>query len=115
MASIIEVTQDVVYELSGERGIMPADSIVQSPSELVEAPGFKGGGEIYASLFTGTTQAGGGAYGASRQITVSQLQPTTLSSWWSALTVSRLSKVWRLRSFKSITKTMCVELDWWLS
>lgn len=60
MASVIEVTQDVVYVLAGEKVTIPADSIVQSPSELVEAPGFKGGGEIYASLFTGTTQAGGG-------------------------------------------------------
>lgn len=58
MASVIEVTQDVVYELSGEKVTMPADSIVQSPSELVEAPRFKGDGETYASLFTGTTQAG---------------------------------------------------------
>lgn len=59
MASVIEVTQGVVYVLAGEKVTIPADSIVQSPSELVEAPGFKGGGEIYASLFTGTTQAGG--------------------------------------------------------
>lgn len=59
MASVIEVTEDVVYVLAGEKVTIPADSIVQSPSELVEAPGFKGGGEIYASLFTGTTQAGG--------------------------------------------------------
>lgn len=58
MASVIEVTQDVVYELSGEKVTIPADSIVQSPSELVEAPRFKGDGETYASLFSGTTQAG---------------------------------------------------------
>ena len=58
MASVIEVTQDVVYELSGERVTIPADSIVQSSSELVEAPRFKGGDETYATLFTGTTQAG---------------------------------------------------------
>ncbi|WP_282384495.1 MULTISPECIES: hypothetical protein [unclassified Pseudomonas] len=58
MASIIEVTQDVVYELSGERGIMPADSIVQSPSALEESPAFKRDDETYATLFTGTTQAG---------------------------------------------------------
>ena len=58
MASVIEVTQDVVYELSGEKVTIPADSIVQSPSELVEAPRFKGDGETYATLFTGTTQAG---------------------------------------------------------
>jgi hypothetical protein len=58
MASAIEVTQDVVYELSGEKVTIPADTIVQSPSELVEAPGFKGDNETYATLFTGTTQAG---------------------------------------------------------
>lgn len=58
MASVIEVTQDVVYELSGESVIMPVDSIVQSPSELVDAPRFKGDGETYATLFTGATQAG---------------------------------------------------------
>lgn len=58
MASVIEVTQDVVYELSGEKVTIPADSIVQSPYELVEAPRFKGDSETYASLFTGTTQAG---------------------------------------------------------
>lgn len=58
MASVIEVTQDVVYELSGEKVTIPADSIVQSSSELVAAPRFKGGGETYASLFTGATQAG---------------------------------------------------------
>ena len=58
MASVIEVTQDVVYELSGERVTIPADSIVQSSSELVEAPRFKGGDETYATLFTATTQAG---------------------------------------------------------
>ena len=58
MASVIEVTQDVVYVLAGEKVTIPADSIVQSPSELVEAPRFKGDGETYATLFTGTTQAG---------------------------------------------------------
>lgn len=58
MASVIEVTQDVIYELSGEKVIIPADSIVQSQSELVEAPEFEGDGETYATLFTGTTQAG---------------------------------------------------------
>ena len=58
MASVIEVTQDVVYELSGEKVTIPADSIIQSSSELVEAPRFKGGGETYATLFTGTTQVG---------------------------------------------------------
>lgn len=58
MASVIEVTQDVVYELSGVKVIMSADSIVQSSSELVEAPRFKGDGETYATLFTGITNAG---------------------------------------------------------
>lgn len=59
MASVIEVTQDVIYELSGEKVTISADSIVQSSSsELVEAPKFKGDGETYATLFTGTTQAG---------------------------------------------------------
>lgn len=58
MASVIEVTQDVVYELSGEKVTIPADSIVQSSSELVEAPRFKGGDETYATLFAGITQAG---------------------------------------------------------
>ena len=58
MASVIEVTQDVVYELSGEKVTIPADSIVQSPSELVEAARFKGGDEAYATLFTATTPAG---------------------------------------------------------
>ena len=58
MASMIEVTQDVVYELSGKKVTIPADSIVQSSSELLEAQKFKGDGETYASLFTGTTQAG---------------------------------------------------------
>jgi hypothetical protein len=58
MASVIEVTQDVVYELSGEKGTIQADSIVQSSSELVEVSKFNGDGETYASLFTGTTQAG---------------------------------------------------------
>ena len=48
----------MVYELSGEKVTIPADSIVQSPSELVEAPRFKGDGETYATLFTGTTQVG---------------------------------------------------------
>ena len=43
MASVIEVTQDVVYILAGEKVTIPADSIVQSPSELVEVPRFKGG------------------------------------------------------------------------
>ena len=56
MASVIEVTQDVVYELSGEKVTIPADSIVQSPSELVEAPRFNGDGETYATLFAGPTQ-----------------------------------------------------------
>ncbi|MEO8641284.1 hypothetical protein [Pseudomonas sp.] len=58
MASVIEVTQDVVCELSGEKVTIPADSIVQSSSQQVEAPKFKGDGETYATLFTGTTQAG---------------------------------------------------------
>lgn len=58
MASVIEVTKDVIYELSGEKVNIPADSIVQSSFELVEAPRFKGGGETYATLFTGTTRAG---------------------------------------------------------
>ena len=58
MASVIEVTQDVVYELSGKKVTIPAASIVQSSSELLEAQKFKGDGETYASLFTGTTQAG---------------------------------------------------------
>ena len=58
MASVIEVTQDVIYELSGEKVTIPTDAIVQSLSELVEAPRFKGNGETYAILFTGTTQAG---------------------------------------------------------
>ena len=58
MASVIEVTQDVVYELSGEKVTIQADSIAQSSSELVEAPRFKGDGETYVTLFTGTTQAG---------------------------------------------------------
>lgn len=58
MASVIEVTQDVVYELSGEKVTIPADSIVQSSSALAEAPECKGDGETYATLFTGTTQAG---------------------------------------------------------
>ena len=58
MASVIEVTQDVIYELSGEKVTIPADSIVQSSSELVEAPRFKGDAETCATLFTGTTQAG---------------------------------------------------------
>ena len=58
MASVIEVTQDVVYVLAGEKLTIPADSIVQSPSGLVEAPRFKGDGETYATLFAGTTQAG---------------------------------------------------------
>ncbi|GAA0386054.1 hypothetical protein GCM10008969_03660 [Pseudomonas veronii subsp. inensis] len=58
MASVIEVTQDVIYELSGEKVTMPADSIVQSPSELLKAPRFKRDGETYATLFTGTTQTG---------------------------------------------------------
>ena len=58
MASVIEVNQDVIYELSGEKGTIPADSIVQSSSELVGAPKFKGDGETYTTLFTGTTLAG---------------------------------------------------------
>lgn len=58
MASVIEVTQDVVYELSGKKVTIPADSIVQSSPELVEAPRFKGDDETYATLFTGTTPAG---------------------------------------------------------
>jgi hypothetical protein len=58
MASVIEVTQDVIYELSGEKGTIQADSIVQSPSELVEVSKFKGDGESDAMLFTGATQAG---------------------------------------------------------
>jgi len=58
MASMIEVTQDVVYELSGKKVTIPADSIVQSSSELLEAQKFKGDGETCATLFTGTTQAG---------------------------------------------------------
>ena len=48
----------MIYELSGEKVTIPADSIVQSPSELVEAPEFEGGSESYVTLFTGTTQAG---------------------------------------------------------
>ena len=58
MASVIEVTQDVVYELSGEKVTIPADSIVQSSPELVGASRFKGDGETYVILLTGTTQAG---------------------------------------------------------
>lgn len=58
MVSVIEVTQDVIYELSGEKVTILKDSIVQSSSELVEAPRFKGGGETYSTLFTGTTQVG---------------------------------------------------------
>lgn len=58
MASMIEVTQDVVYELSGKKVTIPADSIVQSTSALVEAPEFKGGDETDVSFFTGTTLAG---------------------------------------------------------
>ncbi len=49
MASVIEVTQDVVYELAGEKVVMPAESIVQSSSELAEAPEYKGDGEIDAT------------------------------------------------------------------
>lgn len=55
---MIKVTQDVVYVLAGVKGNMPTDSILQSPSELVKAPGFKGDGETYTTLFTGTTQVG---------------------------------------------------------
>jgi hypothetical protein len=58
MASVIEVTQDVVYELSGEKVIIPAGSIVQSPSELGGGSQILRDGEAYASLYTGTTQAG---------------------------------------------------------
>lgn len=58
MASVIEVTQDVIYELSGEKGTIQADSIVQSPSELVQVSKFKGDGESDAMLFTGATLAG---------------------------------------------------------
>ena len=58
MASVIEVTQDVIYELSGVKVIMSPESIVQSSSELAEAPEFKGDGETYATLFAGTTEAG---------------------------------------------------------
>lgn len=58
MASVIEVTQDVVYKLSGERVIMCSDSFVQSTSEPVGAPEFKGDAETFATLFTGATQAG---------------------------------------------------------
>ena len=58
MASVIEVTQDVIYELSGEKVTIPADAIVQSSTELMEAARFKGGDETYATLFTGATQAG---------------------------------------------------------
>lgn len=69
MASVIEATQDVIYELSGEKVTIPADSIVQSPSELVEAPRFKGGDETYATCSQGLPRLGM-SYGASRQITV---------------------------------------------
>lgn len=55
---MIEVTQEVIYELSGAKVTIPADSIVQSSSELVEVPKFKGDGETYATLFTAITQAG---------------------------------------------------------
>ena len=48
----------MIYELSGEKVTIPADSIVQSSSELVGAPNFKGDGETYTTLFTGTTLAG---------------------------------------------------------
>jgi hypothetical protein len=58
MASVIEVTQDVIYELAGEKQTMPADSIVQLAAEVVEAPEFNEGNEIEASLFTGATAAG---------------------------------------------------------
>lgn len=58
MASVIEVTQDVVYVLAGEKVTIPADSIVQSTSALVGAPEFEGDAETYATLFTGTTPAG---------------------------------------------------------
>jgi hypothetical protein len=58
MASMIEVTQDVVYELSGEKVTMPADSIVHSASVLVAAPEFKEGSETYETLITGATQVG---------------------------------------------------------
>jgi hypothetical protein len=58
MASVIEVTQDVIYELSGVKVIMPGDSIVQSTSALLGAPEFEGDGETYVTLVTGTTQAG---------------------------------------------------------
>ena len=58
MATQIEVTQDVIYELSGEKVTMLADSIVQSSSELVGAPKLKGDDETFATLFIGATQAG---------------------------------------------------------
>ena len=58
MASVIEVTQDVVYELPGEKLAIPADSIVQPSSELIDAPKFKGDGETSETFFTGATQAG---------------------------------------------------------
>jgi hypothetical protein len=58
MASVIEVTQDVVYKLSGEKVIIRSDSIVQSASEPVRAPEFNGDGETFTTLFTGATQAG---------------------------------------------------------
>lgn len=58
MASVIEVTQDVVYSLLGEKLAIPADSIVQSSSELINAQKLKGDGETYEIFFTGATQAG---------------------------------------------------------
>ncbi|MEA9977118.1 MULTISPECIES: hypothetical protein [unclassified Pseudomonas] len=58
MATEIKVTQDVVYELSGKKVTMSADSIVQSSSELVEAPDFKEDRETSTVVFTGSTQAG---------------------------------------------------------
>jgi len=79
MASVIEVTQDVVYELSGEKVIIPAGSIVQSPSELVGAPRYYGMVRPMRPCSPGLPRQDL-SYGMSRLITVLQLQASTQSS-----------------------------------
>lgn len=96
MATQIEVTQDVIYELSGEKVTMPADSIVQSSSELVGRSNSRGMMKPLRLCSQGLPRLGL-SYGASRQITASQLQASTRSNWWSALKVSRLSNAERLK------------------
>lgn len=69
MASVIEVIQDVVYVLAGEKLTIPADSIVQSPTRWWRLPDSRGMVKPMRRFSPGLPRQAL-SYGVSRQITV---------------------------------------------